>query len=340
MKKINLLLLLILSNVIAFGQAQDPYEMFGHKSSVVYETPITELLYIRNKDTNSNIKALAFDVRHNVVKLLGNNDTTLEEIKIEASQVLRWLSTDPKASQAPNWSPYRAFFDNPIRYNDPDGQWEKDANGNLKAEKKDNAHSLAKYLNTDSKTAVSMLGEQGYTVNKKGVLNLKVGDIFKVESSSPTPESREDLGFMGNKVRNRAGSEFSKNMFENYWNGNGDVELSGQRFAGVLMYIKENNPSSDPSTPVILKNNDGTTSTGSKSVVSFYSSPEYNKVFGSSTIYYNQQGNVVGFYDFYDFDSKSWGQRTVKNEVITRMVETVSPGTAVPFSIRYGQSKR
>jgi len=91
---------------------------------------------------------------------------------------------------------------------------------------------------------------------------------------------------------------------------------------------------------VVLNNGDGTFEQDFKRVVSFYSSPEYDKVFGSATLYYNNQGNIVGFYDLYDFDSKPWGERSIKNEIITRMVNIVSPSTAKPFSIRYGQSKR
>jgi len=42
---------------------------------------------------------------------------------------------DPKAADAPGWSPYNAMWDNPIRFNDPDGAWamppdEFDQNGN------------------------------------------------------------------------------------------------------------------------------------------------------------------------------------------------------------------
>jgi len=40
----------------------------------------------------------------------------------------RFLSVDPKAADAPGWSPYRAFFCNPITYVDPDGQFEIDPN--------------------------------------------------------------------------------------------------------------------------------------------------------------------------------------------------------------------
>lgn len=40
--------------------------------------------------------------------------------------VARWWSVDPLASNAPNWSPYRAFFNNPLLFTDPDGQFEGD----------------------------------------------------------------------------------------------------------------------------------------------------------------------------------------------------------------------
>ena len=39
-----------------------------------------------------------------------------------------WLSVDPLAEKAPGCTPYRTFFNNPIRYIDPDGRWEVDAN--------------------------------------------------------------------------------------------------------------------------------------------------------------------------------------------------------------------
>lgn len=42
-------------------------------------------------------------------------------------RVGRWLSIDPEAEQFPSWSPYKAFNDNPIRYNDPDGGSEEEA---------------------------------------------------------------------------------------------------------------------------------------------------------------------------------------------------------------------
>ncbi|WP_260429788.1 RHS repeat-associated core domain-containing protein [Schleiferia thermophila] len=38
--------------------------------------------------------------------------------------VSKWLSVDPMAGAAPGWSPYRAFFCNPVYWVDPDGLFE------------------------------------------------------------------------------------------------------------------------------------------------------------------------------------------------------------------------
>jgi RHS repeat-associated protein len=39
-------------------------------------------------------------------------------------QIGRWSCVDPLASDAPNWTPYRAFFDNPVSFVDPTGMGE------------------------------------------------------------------------------------------------------------------------------------------------------------------------------------------------------------------------
>ncbi|ASZ11250.1 hypothetical protein KTO58_18945 [Chitinophaga pendula] len=38
-------------------------------------------------------------------------------------QTGRWNHIDPKAMDAPNWSPYNSMWNNPIKYVDPDGAW-------------------------------------------------------------------------------------------------------------------------------------------------------------------------------------------------------------------------
>ena len=253
-----------------------------------------------------------------------------------------WYGVDPMQEKSPFISTYAYTFTNPVHFIDPNGKWGEDANRNLIAEKGDNAWTLAKYLNTSAEISTKMLNEQGYPINENGILNLKVGDIFKVERESHKPEERIDLGFVGNIIRKEAGSEFSKNLFENYWKGNGDVELSGERFAGILLYVKENAPKSSNQTPVTLIGapSGNVVGHGSKRAVNFYSSSEYDKAFGTATLYYNSKGNIIGFFDHYDFDPKPWGERSYRNELITRAIETASPSEAKDFKIRYGYSKR
>lgn len=59
----------------------------------------------------------------NEVKGTGNSYTT--EFRQYDPRLGRWLSLDPMASSAAGWSPYRAFFDNPIIFSDPLGLFEK-----------------------------------------------------------------------------------------------------------------------------------------------------------------------------------------------------------------------
>jgi RHS repeat-associated protein len=52
----------------------------------------------------------------------GNSYTT--EFRQYDPRIGRWLTVDPLAQQAAGWTPYRAFFDNPMIYTDNDGLFE------------------------------------------------------------------------------------------------------------------------------------------------------------------------------------------------------------------------
>ena len=107
----------------------------------------------------------------------------------------------------------------------------------------------------------------------------------------------------------------------------------------MLIYIKNNDPQVVATSPATSTLGEMTVD-GTANVVSFYGNNEYERAYGSESVYYNQHGRAVGFYDVYDFNKQPWGNRTVKNELITRGVNFVSPKKAQPFSVRYGFSSR
>ncbi len=90
-----------------------------------------------------------------------------------------WMSVDKLTEFAPSWTSYRAFFNNPIRYSDPTGNWEWDENGNLVANKKDNSYTLAPFLGVKQKDALAFLNRNGIVSNKNNILNLKEGDVLR-----------------------------------------------------------------------------------------------------------------------------------------------------------------
>ena len=78
-----------------------------------------------------------------------------------------FLSVDPMADKYPSISPYAYCNWNPVKLVDPDGNeaWKPDPDGNLIAEKGDNATTLAKFCNTTVENAQKMLSEQGLPSN-------------------------------------------------------------------------------------------------------------------------------------------------------------------------------
>ena len=68
-------------------------------------------------------------------------------------------------------------------------------------------------------------------------LHLQGGDLLVCGKCNYFPDQnggRPDLGYVGNFIRDRAGSEFSKDLFENYWQSGGNVNLGNQRFNSIV----------------------------------------------------------------------------------------------------------
>ena len=73
-----------------------------------------------------------------------------------------WLSVDPLADKYPSYSPYNFVLNNPVSYQDPNGMWVEDGDGNWIAQEGDGAETLAKDAGISLEEAYSVMDEQGY----------------------------------------------------------------------------------------------------------------------------------------------------------------------------------
>ncbi len=90
-----------------------------------------------------------------------------------------WYGVDVFQENKADVASYLYCFGNPINLTDPDGNWERDRHGNLIAQKGDNAVTYTKYTGISNKESLKILLANGITINSKGVLSLKVGDVIK-----------------------------------------------------------------------------------------------------------------------------------------------------------------
>ena len=173
---------------------------------------------------NANTYAFTSPYRFNAKELDPETGLAYYGARYYQNKIGVWLSVDPMASAAPGWSPYRAFYCNPIQYIDPDGQWEWDATGNLVAQKGDNSYTMAKFLGTSQSNAMQILNRSGVTANAKGVLNLKVGQSF----------AKENL-WVGTKSASGPVVNNTKEATAHYYTGNGAAADVGDQSTRELL---------------------------------------------------------------------------------------------------------
>lgn len=144
-------------------------------------------------------------------------------------------------------------------------------------------------------------------------------------SFDTTPEEEmmiveEDLGFLGNSIRDQLSHSLARDMFSNYWLGNGEYQFSEGEFDQLIVEISQTD-SFRTSTLV----ESGIPDYYYRSVDTS-SIEEYNGALGKIDIYYHESdlANPVGFRDVYDFNPQVQGKRSWQNEVKTRMVYSAS----------------
>lgn len=71
--------------------------------------------------------------------------------------------------------------------------------------------------------------------------------------------------------------------------------------------------------------------------ISFYGDNAFDYVFGVSTVYFDAEGNPVGFYDVYDFDPAPQKKRGGKEEELVEQMDLLAKsGIGKPYKILYG----
>jgi hypothetical protein len=180
MKKATLLLILIFAVAGTYAQNDDPYAIFGHKSAVKYESKVRDFLYIKNTDTCSDIKAIALDAGSGKIFLLGTDDCVIQSFNVEPTEILTWVSVDPKADKYPSLSPYNYCKNNPIIYIDPDGRSFTnfvDENGNLIQHIEDGSNAVFKL--TGNKRSEEYFKFNGYDPSQGGTDKVNIGSAIK-----------------------------------------------------------------------------------------------------------------------------------------------------------------
>jgi len=106
-------------------QAGNPFAKYGYKAKVATLSR-GKYLEVHDLDSIVTIGTIRWNVNQN--KIVGHivQDTTDNYAQPIGDTAGRWLSPDPLSDEFPEWSPYTAMNDNPIKYVDPTGMASED----------------------------------------------------------------------------------------------------------------------------------------------------------------------------------------------------------------------
>ena len=134
-------------------------------------------------------------------------------------QIGRWTAVDPMAAKAPNWSPYRAFYDNPTYWTDPTGLWETDEMGNqsttdaseikrftemVASETKLTTESASDFADAETKESGSGKLSNGSIVEASNLDAIVSGDMFYDKSRET--DAYKYMNIVSNKLQREVGA--------------------------------------------------------------------------------------------------------------------------------------
>jgi len=111
--RIKLLVILLLLYNLIFGQ-DNPYQLFGQTTKVEYKITLTDLFRVKNIDTTSNLKYVAFDFEKGNIFCVGKNDSVINTLSVEPERLYRFIGIDPIAEKYAFVTPYNYAENSPI----------------------------------------------------------------------------------------------------------------------------------------------------------------------------------------------------------------------------------
>ena len=142
--------------------------------------------------------------------------------------------------------------------------------------------------------------------------------------------SRPNLGPIGNGIRDQVDSSIEKDLFEHYWFGSGtDVDLTREQYKRIVGIVAGLKPTGDPIEIV---------SGGRTLIRKQFAFPdgEFDAAFGTASVFYDKDGNAVGFYDNYNMDIHKRDTPEATLKVGAVQGACILAMKCQPFDISYG----
>src|SRR5690606_5297263 len=168
----------------------------------------------------------------------------------------RWFTVDPMADVAPGWSPYRAFYCNPIRYTDPTGMLESthtDEDGNVVAVYDDGDNGV--YRHSGKGTEAEKSVKSNYNKNNTSAGGEKMGEslhslsfadqnLYNKTGKVKQADIKIDFGSteLTDKVQGIIDANPSLVEYAGKAGTNGDWDLKSNTSNGSLLYGKYASP--------------------------------------------------------------------------------------------------